>query len=1188
MSKKLIYVLFFMLVLGLAQGEARGAYLAAWWDGDYPTTIRADETLTVAVRDALEAAGYEILNSDQLKTWMDARIADGVTSVVVFCRDIAPDTVIESMSSRCTLRRYLDAGGKIVWYADIPFWNQGHAGGGMTNWSASGATGILGFNAASAWDGGGATITDEGIEWGLTDTWNSVRGTDPGLVDIVLATDNAGNAAAWVKHYVPGDIYGGFVRIWDAALQSSSRPNVDDIMRVAEYGLGGNPYARRPNPADGAVHADTWASMSWFAGDFAVSHDVYFSDNFDDVEAGTKDTFQGNQTATYFAVGSARSPYLVPGVTYYWRVDEVEEDGTIHTGDVWSFSILPEISITDLSIVGWWRFDEGYGTTVSDSSGYGNHGTFGPQPYDPQWVPGMFGYALEFDGDDYVDVGNSSTLNFGIDNWTVTGWVKTTMGTGSSGILFGNGGAQSGGIRYTLHVKGTACLITDDDSTKVELKGSTSVADDVWHHLAGVRDGTTLFVYVDGELDGTDTLADGYDLSGTAQHNAYIGAVIDNRNGSLTMHLVGLIDDVCVFSKALTEDEIVRVMKGEVVTARFQAFNPNPPDGATDVPWDDVVLGWIPGDYADKHDVYFGTNFNDVNDADRTNPLGVLVSQDQVPDSYSIAEVLQWEKTYYWRVDEIEADGVTIHKGDIWSFSIPPKTASVLGHFAITYYDNYNYDTDQWDAWQSAATPRDAWDDKYLADGLSGNTVYTDHAFTSIAVFNLRGGFFSKDGHASGEDWNPLQSIGDNVSGQSAHHVFAALFKGLIYLEEGDVLWVASDDDVYVFLDDETKWGQEVLSVPSVSFFDTDSMTVTAAQAGYHTMTVKHIERRNVHSGIEITLNGEHLQSAEVAHVVTVPGTACIFFAGQDRAILETDYPPDPVGRGGGRNFHNDTALIANSMPPHIGVYSGSKVSISAEGIWGHSRRELSGPDGYDKPGWDPTHYEYVILGGISRVTARRNALLGVFLTDDPPDPGAMPPELTSPTTTPLLQQAFAIGSSLENITVPEGATRLFFGLNDGFEWNNNVGSLEVTVATIVGIDIKEDFETRDFSKFPWEHHGDASWTVTSYEKNSGAYSARTGTIDHHESTTLRVTLDCVSGDITFYRKVSSELDYDHLVFYIDSVKMDKWSGKEDWAEVSFPVDEGTRTFEWTYSKDDSISDGDDTAWIDDIVFPIN
>jgi len=81
-----------------------------------------------------------------------------------------------------------------------------------------------------------------------------------------------------------------------------------------------------------------------------------------------------------------------------------------------------------------------------------------------------------------------------------------------------------------------------------------------------------------------------------------------------------------------------------------------------------------------------------------------------------------------------------------------------------------------------------------------------------------------------------------------------------------------------------------------------------------------------------------------------------------------------------------------------------------------------------------------------------------VFLTEDPPDPGAMPTSLilgVDAMTAPELQQAFAIGSSLEHITVPAGTTRLFLGHNDGYEWINNVGSLEVTVTTMVSIDIK-------------------------------------------------------------------------------------------------------------------------------------
>jgi len=80
-------------------------------------------------------------------------------------------------------------------------------------------------------------------------------------------------------------------------------------------------------------------------------------------------------------------------------------------------------------------------------------------------------------------------------------------------------------------------------------------------------------------------------------------------------------------------------------------------------------------------------------------------------------------------------------------------------------------------------------------------------------------------------------------------------------------------------------------------------------------------------------------------------------------------------------------------------------------------------------------------------------------------------------------------------------------------------------------------------------------------QAGAGSYGAMSGSIEDSESTTLAVTIDCGSGDITFYRKVSSESNFDHLKFYIDGVEKGSWSGEEDWAEVSFPVDEGTRTF---------------------------
>jgi hypothetical protein len=134
----------------------------------------------------------------------------------------------------------------------------------------------------------------------------------------------------------------------------------------------------------------------------------------------------------------------------------------------------------------------------------------------------------------------------------------------------------------------------------------------------------------------------------------------------------------------------------------------------------------------------------------------------------------------------------------------------------------------------------------------------------------------------------------------------------------------------------------------------------------------------------------------------------------------------------------------------------------------------------------------------------------------------------------------------------------------------------------------REDFETADFTKFPWINSGDGSWDITFLERYAGTYGAETGKINHNESTALRVSVECTSGDITFYRKVSSEPACDYLKFYIDGVEMVRWSGMEDWDAVTFPVTAGTKTFEWRYSKDGSISRGSDRAWIDEIVFPLD
>ena len=538
--------------------------------------------------------------------------------------------------------------------------------------------------------------------------------------------------------------------------------------------------------------------------------------------------------------GFVDSPYvLADGVDYLpW----VSQDG-------WP-PALPDIAVTDPNLVAWYRFDG----NATDISGNNLHGT---EMGDPTYEAGVFGQAISLDGDgDYVDCGDPPEFDI-TDQIAFTYWIKvnqfdaawnTVLSRGDDSWRSSRAGSSGTESFMEAAVGGTSGNV---------LYGVTLVDDGQWHHVAASYDGTTFYLYVDGELDASQPSTGQITVSG---YPLYIGDNSDQTG----RHWNGLIDDVMIFNRALSQEEIQIIMQGEEFP---YAFSPTPPDGAVLVDTN-VTLSWEPGFGVKSHTVYFGDTFDDVNDGAEGTFRGNQAETFFIAGfpGFPYPDGLVPDTTYYWRIDEFnDTEPNSPWKGNVWSFSISPNAADAPGHFEITYYDNYNYDTDQWDAWQSDATPQDAWDDKYLANGLSGKTVFTDHAFTSIGTFDLRGGLFSKDGHASGgEDWNPLQSIGDNVSGQSAHHVFAALFKGLIYLEEGDNLMVASDDDVYVFLDGDTAWGQEVLSVPSVSHFGTDSMTVTAAQEGYHTITVKYIERLNDHSGIEITLNGEHLQNVEV------------------------------------------------------------------------------------------------------------------------------------------------------------------------------------------------------------------------------------------------------------------------------------------------------------------------------------
>jgi hypothetical protein len=129
---------------------------------------------------------------------------------------------------------------------------------------------------------------------------------------------------------------------------------------------------------------------------------------------------------------------------------------------------------------------------------------------------------------------------------------------------------------------------------------------------------------------------------------------------------------------------------------------------------------------------------------------------------------------------------------------------------------------------------------------------------------------------------------------------------------------------------------------------------------------------------------------------------------------------------------------------------------------------------------------------------------------------------------------------------------------------------------------LKEDFEGEINKSII--SYGDAIWTISN-DSHQGNYSVKSGKIKDNQSSILEVTIDALEGNISFWRKVSCEKEfYDKLVFYIDDIETEAWSGELDWEQVSYQVDPGNHTLKWEYTKDESSFAGEDAAWIDDII----
>lgn len=214
------------------------------------------------------------------------------------------------------------------------------------------------------------------------------------------------------------------------------------------------------------------------------------------------------------------------------------------------------------SITGMWLFNEGKGNTATDGSGNGNDGEI----HGAKWVDGKFGKALEFNGtDNWVEVPHSDTVGFeaGVSFTIICYFKGTTVG----GSLVGKNYEDTSQVLpwYLLWDNGTkntvSLYLRDGAGTSFPAHGTTPIADDKWHFIAGRADADTgkASIWVDGKME-TEVDFNKKDGYGTGEGVFHVARHYDR-------YTEGIIDDVAIFNVALEEEDMDALMSDGVETA---------------------------------------------------------------------------------------------------------------------------------------------------------------------------------------------------------------------------------------------------------------------------------------------------------------------------------------------------------------------------------------------------------------------------------------------------------------------------------------------------------------------------------------------------------------------------------------------------------------------------------------------
>jgi hypothetical protein len=311
----------------------------------------------------------------------------------------------------------------------------------------------------------------------------------------------------------------------------------DELAELEAAPLNIKPTAIRPQPADGAsaaVFADV--ELSWMPGAYVNEHKVYFGTEADELSL----------LAEVTDSCSVMAPALERTTTYYWCVDEVQPDGSVAAGDVWSFNTG--------KLVGFWKLDG----DANDSSGSGNHGTING---DPNLVMGQIGGALQFDGiDDYIRTDYATDLSA----WTVAVWVNSPAApekAAPTGPVHREKNLQISWNHSSADFSGAAGLCVADQWYAASFG---QLQADTWYHLAATYDGENLKAYTNGVL-----ITDNPNPSGPPDKES--ATIKFAKHANYGDHFEGTIDDVRIYSYDLSADEVAALYEDSLAASAEKA-----------------------------------------------------------------------------------------------------------------------------------------------------------------------------------------------------------------------------------------------------------------------------------------------------------------------------------------------------------------------------------------------------------------------------------------------------------------------------------------------------------------------------------------------------------------------------------------------------------------------------------------